>query len=370
MSKFSLSFIIIVYFLPFCSASFAADLTRSVSLSYDTSAPPQALYILQNENQINPMDTSAVTSNDAVNGMVCTSSTDTQNGACSTSLRLYEGGGAVPSNQGGVISLKMKNLQTKISKDIAITSNYYNTCYRNNILWYWTPCQTWNTKAFVNIFLTQDALRDLSTIPGVWEGELILKQIKYGTTVQGIWKINVKITVTDNNNAQVFLPNFPISTPVINLNLNTRPNQNPKSLISGVTTLDMCFYDGSNSSNSRMDIIFSDEGGPSDARPSGMFSIYRRGSDKTSPKDRIDYQVKINNPVNKSLDSVNNGERFYWQNTDSRSNQKLIVLPGGGAPVLCVPAPIKLVTPEFYVTDKNQGDYTGNLRVIFTPSTQ
>lgn len=315
------------------------------------------------------MDTSAVTSDDAVNGMVCTSSTNTLNGACPTLLDLYVSG-FVSATGGGTITLRMTNLQTKTTKDIKLTGNIYNTCYRYNILWNWMPCQTWRTKAYVNIFLTQDSLRDMSAIPGVWEGELKLNQIKYGTTVQGVWQVNIRVTVTDNNNAQVYLPRFPISTPDINLNLNTRPNKNTKTLISGNTGLDMCFYDGSNSSNNRMDIIISDEGGPSDARPTGMFSIYRRGSDKTSPKDRIDYQVKINNPVNKSLDSVNNGERFYWQNTDSRSNQKLIVLPGGGSPVLCVPAPIKIETPAFYVTDKNQGDYTGTLKVIFTPSTQ
>lgn len=315
------------------------------------------------------MDNSAVTSDDAVNGMVCTSSTNTLNGACPTLLELY-GSGTVSATGGGTITLRMTNLQTKTTKDIKLTGNFYNTCRRYNILWTWTPCQTWNTKAYVNIFLTQDSLRDLSTTPGIWQGELKLNQIKYGSTVQGVWQINIRVTVTDNNNAQVYLPSFPVSTPVINLNLNNRPNNKPKSLISGNTTLDMCFYDGSNSSNNRFDIIFSDEGGPSTSRPSGMFSVYRRGSDKSSVSDRIDYQVKISNPVNKSLDTVNNGERFYWQNTDARSNQKLIVLPGGGSPVLCVPAPIKIETPAFYVTDKNQGDYTGTLRVIFTPSTQ
>lgn len=369
MSKFSLSFIIIVYFFPFCSASFAGNLSRSVSLNYDASSPPQFLYLLKNENQINPMDNYATNANDAVNGMGCTSSTNTQNGACSTSLQTYSGGSASVTT-GGEIMLKMINLQTKTSKDIKLTGNYRGPCSSYYTLWFWTPCQSTRTDAYINVFLTQDSLRDLSTTPGIWEGVLKLNQLRYGSTVQGVWQINLRVTVTDNNNAQVYLPSFPISTPVINLNLNTRQNNNPKSLISGNTTLDMCLYDGSNSSNNRIDIILSDEGGPADARPTGMFSIYRRGGDKTSPKDRIDYQVKINNPVNKSLDSVNNGERFYWQNTDSRSNQKLIVLPGGGAPVLCVPAPLKIVTPEFYVTDKNQGDYTGNLRVIFTPSTQ
>lgn len=369
MNKAILSFAILFIFLPFSHASFCADLARSVSLNYDASAPPQNLYILKYEDQINPMDTTAVTSDNAVNGMVCTSSTNTQNGACPTLLDLYVSG-TVSATEGGTITLKMTNLQTKTSKDIKVTGNYYSPCHRHSILWIWSPCMTWETKTYINIFLTQDSLRDLSTVPGIWEGELKLNQIKYDTTVQGVWQVHIRVTVTDNNNAQVYLPSFPISAPVINLNLNTRPNQNPKSLISGNTNLDMCFYDGSNSSNNRMDIIFSDEGGPSTSRPAGMFSIYRRGSDKTSPKDRIDYQVKISNPVNNRVDSVNNGERFFWQNTDSRSNQKLIVLPGGGTPVLCVPAPITLTTPEFYVTDKNQGDYTGNLRVIFTPSTQ
>jgi hypothetical protein len=340
-----------------------------VAVTYDASSPPQVLYILKAEDQVNPMDNSYVTSDNAVNGMACTSSTNTLNGACTTNLHAWEGS-AVSATEGGTITLRMKNLQTNTSKDIKLTGNYYDTCGRYKILWTWVPCMTTNTKAYVFIFLTQDSLRDMSAIPGVWEGELKLNQIKYGTTVQGVWQVNIRVTVTDNNNAQVYLPRFPISTPVINLNLNTRPNKNTKTLISGNTELDMCFYDGSNSSNNRMDIIISDEGGPSDARPTGMFSIYRRGSDKSSASDRIDYQVKISNPVNKSLDTVNNGERFYWQNTESRSNQKLIVLPGGGSPVLCVPAPIKIETPAFYVTDKNQGDYTGTLRVIFTPSTQ
>jgi hypothetical protein len=45
------------------------------------------------------------------------------------------------------------------------------------------------------------------------------------------------------------------------------------------------------------------------------------------------------------------------------------VLPGGRESVLCIPAPIILKTPAFAASSKNAGDYTGTLRVIYTPST-
>ncbi|MGK9616956.1 CfaE/CblD family pilus tip adhesin, partial [Salmonella enterica subsp. enterica] len=47
-----------------------------------------------------------------------------------------------------------------------------------------------------------------------------------------------------------------------------------------------------------------------------------------------------------------------------------VVLPGQRNSVLCVPAPMELITPSFTLSSKTAGRYRGTLRIIYTPTTQ
>ncbi|MBC3228697.1 CfaE/CblD family pilus tip adhesin [Serratia fonticola] len=184
------------------------------------------------------------------------------------------------------------------------------------------------------------------------------------------WSADIVFNVTDNSNQQIYLPAFPTSAPVVNLNLKTRPGVGSGKSVSGSTSLDVCLYDGNNSASKRISLLFQDEGITAPERADGQFSLYRNGGDKSKPRDRLDYQVSVINPTTGAVQNVANGKEIVWSDTNRRNIQRLVVLPGGGAAVLCVPAPLTLTTPAFSMADKTAGDYTGKLRVVYMPTTQ
>jgi len=184
------------------------------------------------------------------------------------------------------------------------------------------------------------------------------------------WTANLSLNVTDYGNQQIFLPAFPTSAPVINLNLNTRPGASNGKTVSGSSSLDMCLYDGNNSASNRISLLLQDEGGTATGRPAGQFSVYRKGGDKSKAGDRLDYQVSVINPTTGALQNVVNGTEIVWSDTNRRNIQRQVILPGISTPALCVPAPLTLTTPAFSLSDKTAGDYSGTLRIIYTPTTQ
>lgn len=102
--------------------------------------------------------------------------------------------------------------------------------------------------------------------------------------------------------------------------------------------------------------------------PKGHFQSDAGGS-QTDPRDRLDYQVLVTNPITGATETIANGKTLVWQGTNDPQYLRQAVLPGGRESVLCIPAPIILKTPSFAASSKNAGDYTGTLRVIYTPST-
>lgn len=184
------------------------------------------------------------------------------------------------------------------------------------------------------------------------------------------WSAEITLSVTDYKNQQIYLPAFPTSAPVINLNLNTRPGAGGGKTVSGSTSLDMCLYDGNNSSSNRISLLLQDEGAAAAGRPAGQFSIYRRGGDKSLARDRLDYKIGVINPTTGAIQVLANGKEVVWSDTNRRNIQRQVILPGISNPTLCVPAPLTLTTPAFSLADKTAGDYTGKLRIIYTPTTQ
>lgn len=91
------------------------------------------------------------------------------------------------------------------------------------------------------------------------------------------WSADIVFNVTDNSNQQIYLPAFPTSAPVVNLNLKTRPGVGSGKSVSGSTSLDVCLYDGNNSASKRISLLFQDEGITAPERADGQFSLYRNG---------------------------------------------------------------------------------------------
>lgn len=164
---------------------------------------------------------------------------------------------------------------------------------------------------------------------------------------------------------QIYFPESPSGSPRVNLML----QKSTPSSMEGTRTLSMCLYDGDDASSSRTTLTLMDEGGPAPGRPSGQFSVYRLGGNKTAQTDRVDYQVSIINPTTGAREHVSQGNPIVWNGTAKRAVQQLVSLPGIAGLSHCLPAPLTLHTPAFGIGDKSAGRYSGQLKIIYRPST-
>ncbi|WP_145534688.1 CfaE/CblD family pilus tip adhesin [Yersinia thracica] len=206
---------------------------------------------------------------------------------------------------------------------------------------------------------------------GVWKAELRMALMQWVNTKLFDWRATITLRVTDYGNQQIYLPQFGNSAPQVDLGLQlTTPGSVARpSTMKGSKALDMCLYDGNDGASNRISLLLQDEGGPASGRGRGMFSVYRTGADKTNQRNRLDYSVSIINPTTNRPQPVTNGSELIWTGTN-RGPLRRVVLPGQLNSVLCVPAPIELVTPEFNLASKASGRYSGRLRIIYTPTTQ
>lgn len=358
--------VIVTLNLSFCRA---ADLNRSYSLTFDRAGVPQRYLFMEKESFGTPYNgADSIPSN--VNAMVCGSASDSTNGACETSatssgsLPYYDPYGDI----GEDINLRFTNQSTMASKDLIIKGRTYTRCGNFYMSYYW-GCES-SGAASLTLYALGSQLTLLTG--GAWKATLILYQrnSQNSSVNLGTWTINLTINVTDTGSQQIYFPRFNTASPVVNLNLNNRPGTGSNLTASGSASLDMCLYDGSNSTSRQVSLIFSDEGSPASNRSAGQFSVYRRGADKSQEANRLDYEVTVINPVTGASQKVSNGTEIVWQNTNQRNIQRQVVLPGVPGVSLCVPAPITLRTPSFTLSNKNAGFYTGQLKIIYTPTTQ
>lgn len=164
---------------------------------------------------------------------------------------------------------------------------------------------------------------------------------------------------------QIYFPESPSGSPHVSLMLQ---KATPSSM-EGLRTLPMCLYDGDDSSSSRISLTLMDEGSPAPGRALGQFSVYLQGGEKTAQTDRVDYQVSIGNPTTGARERVERGNEIIWTGTAKRSIQQLISLPGIPGLSHCIAAPLTLQTPPFGMSEKKAGRYSGQLKIIYRPST-
>lgn len=361
---------ILIVCLFFCQKSFSSDVNTSVSISFDKRGIPLLWDLWPDPKSFNiPYDGDS-TANMAVLSLVCDSESDTTNGACFTQSE-YDSNAYVyynsvlPPDFGDSIKLKMTSALGD-KKDITLNGYYGNGCS-----WVvnhkWTGCGGKNPLGF-KLRATKDGIGLLSA--GHWVGILKLYGVNNSNNRTATATINIIINVTDTGTQTIFFPSWPTSSPLVNLNLNTRPGVVPVTTVSGHNSIDMCLYDGSNSSSNRISLLFQDEGASAPGRSNGQFSVYRDGADKSSAANRIDYMVSVINPTTGAPQTVQNGKEIIWTNTNARNILRQVVLPGVPGTSLCVPAPLTLNTPAFTLATKNNGHYSGRLRIIYTPTTQ
>ena len=370
----------------YAAADAPAGRTTVVNTTVYRNAPPPQLDIWLHEGGgFDPADPQKW----GRNTLTCLSKTDPSTGACMTAPVYY---GATSVTE-APIDLLFTNNDTKKSVTIKvygknvmfIGGRVYN--FAHFLTAGTATVSAWNRAPYFDFYIKQSDLM-LLTPAGLWQATLKLNLRQWGATGAGgcggnpndinigcpsypilaQWHANINVDMIDEANQQIYLPAFPHSTPIVNLNLNNYPGRPGGNVLEGRTSLDMCLYDGRNSRSRKITLRFEDEGTAAAGRSSGAFSIWRKTSSKTDARDRIDYQVSVTNPVTGASQEVSNGVDIVWQGTSNRSIQRPVVLPGGGESVFCVPAPIVLDTPAFTISSKNSGDYTGTLRVIYKPT--
>lgn len=304
------------------------------------------------------------------NTLQCTSNTDSTNGSCPTAP---DPSSSTPIN----VPLTFTDATSKISYKLNVNiSRNASTGSTNNQMGPNNPYWGGSYGARFSASISNSEVRKIIN-PGRYTAQLrmnLYRNTSNTTTVNAEklsdWISNITIEVTDLYNHQIYFPEFPHSDPVIDLNLSHRPGATSGVNTTGFSSLDVCLYDGSNSTSNLVNLTFLDDGISAPGRDSSFFSVYKDGSDKSLVGNRIDYKVNILNPTTGISEAVSNGTEITWKNTNSRKSQRQVIIPGKSGVSLCVPAPITLVTPVFRLADKSSGRFHGVLRIIYTPSTQ
>lgn len=357
-----------------CLAVYEAPMARNTTLTatYDRMSVPTKLVVWDNLSG-GWDDTDG--NKWGQNTLVSLSATDATFGAGATEPK----GWNIAPPQDWYVRLKFSLEGTSTSVDLLVRSSHTLTFLSPASCIYGSPEYAASSASschgllegtnLFSYYIAQSELAKL-TLPGVWTATLKQNLTKWYKVHLNLWTASIRLTVTDLKSQQIYFPAFPGTAPRVNLNLSNRPGTQNNTTAAGSASLDMCLYDGSNSSSTQINMIFRDEGAAATGRAEGMFSVYREGGDKGQASNRLDYRVSVVNPTTGAVQGISNGTEIVWNNTNKRNIQRQVVLPGVPGVSLCVPAPITLFTPTFKLADKAAGRYTGRLTVVYTPSTQ
>ncbi|MCX2942511.1 CfaE/CblD family pilus tip adhesin [Rahnella perminowiae] len=213
---------------------------------------------------------------------------------------------------------------------------------------------------------------ELAKIPagGIWQADLkmsLMQWVKQSGPSNKLadWHARITLNVTDNNNQQIYLPEFGQAAPRVDLNMRPLPGTGGKQAqMDGAANIDMCLYDGYGSNSTSFTLKFDDQQQGTTQRNNGYFSIYSDHGDVNQDSGRIDYYVKMQAPDGKYV-SIIRGEDLVIPNIQT-ARVRPVHLPGIPQAVLCIPAPLELSTKTLDINSKQAGHYTGHLIVNFT----
>ncbi|WP_434651161.1 CfaE/CblD family pilus tip adhesin [Pseudomonas sp. D1-2] len=209
---------------------------------------------------------------------------------------------------------------------------------------------------------------ELAKLPsgGIWTAKMILKLKMYHSHQNPYtFTVDFKLDVTDRDNMQIYLPAYGMSTPQVDLNLRTRPlSTAPGGFVSGRSVVDACLYDGYNANSQSYEIRVT--GTNPVPGMEGRFFV-RHTSGGRGERDRIEYKVRTRTANLGETQHVS-GQPVTFSGIND-ADIRTVKLPNVPFPVVCTPWPITLDTPAFNQIDKNTGQYRGELKLEFTPST-
>ncbi|KVD38693.1 pilin protein [Burkholderia ubonensis] len=227
-----------------------------------------------------------------------------------------------------------------------------------------TEVVRWDGRA-LSVTIPAEELKKIPT-GGIWKANLLLNLRRWtdagiARPTIAVFKAAIKLNVTDKNNIQVYLPEFTNATPVVDLKLRTLPNG---SRLSGTSNVDMCLYDGYNSQSTWFDVTASD-GLTIDRRDKGSYSVLLESDKSGAYASRVDYNASLTYAGKKIV--LPNNETVRLQGVNNSAG-RTVSLPGIPVPVVCMPTPLTLETPEFQSVWKRPGKYSNKLTITFTPS--
>lgn len=221
-----------------------------------------------------------------------------------------------------------------------------------------------NTR-LLTAYITQSEMNALP-VGGVWEGKL---QIQYAGGKPATYTADITLKGKATGKQDIYFPEFNGANPLVQLDLHPTGSVTSNYYAQDVTNLDMCLYDGFNSNSDSMTLSFKDEGKTASFRKGGYFSIYNTATSGTGTTERIDYRVEMFDPHSKSWRTVKNNDPFTLSAGVNGTDQiRPVRLPSITYPVLCAPAPLRLIVDKFHVVSKISGYYKGILTVEFSPS--
>jgi hypothetical protein len=217
----------------------------------------------------------------------------------------------------------------------------------------------------LHVHIPAAELRKLPSAGTLWKANLRLNLRQWadsGTSpVLGVFQAMITLNITDENNIQIYLPEFTSATPTIDLKLRKLPNG---SRMAGTSIVDMCLYDGRNSQSSWFDVSASD-GLTVDRRGQGQYSVLLDSDKSGNYESRVDYTLGLTYEGKKIALPNNETVRLRGVNN---SVGRPVLLPGMSVPVICTPTPLTFETPEFQSVWKRSGRYSNKLTITFTPS--
>ncbi|MCR9000140.1 CfaE/CblD family pilus tip adhesin [Rahnella perminowiae] len=327
-----------------------------VTATFDKSSAPPQINIWTDESG------GYDTSNQGLwgrNSWVCVSDSSPTNGKCDTVPQWYGYGHTQ-------VQLEFKEQKSGITQVINVSAYHKSASYGDLLstaaAYYEGVSETKETA-----YISSSELQKLP-VGGIWKAELKLILMQWDNPRNyplANWNAHITLNVTDNNNQQIYLPEFGQAAPRVDLNMRPLPGTGGKQAqMDGAANIDMCLYDGYGSNSTSFTLKFDDQQQGTTQRNNGYFSIYSDHGDVNQDSGRIDYYVKMQAPDGKYV-SIIRGEDLVIPNIQT-ARVRPVHLPGIPQAVLCIPAPLELSTKTLDINSKQAGHYTGHLIVNFT----
>lgn len=293
--------------------------------------------------------------------LVCTSASDARSGRCPTigSPERADGTGevwlrAVEKRSGLETEFRARAGLQRPMDGVSCYSDYWSTAVRPPWSANLEVCGRHRSSG-IGVELRIGSAELGRLVAGRWSAELVmvLRQDIDGL-ILATYTFNFDFTITDYDAVSIYFPEFPQTTPNVDLNLSYDPLA---QTVGGRKPLDMCLYDGLGSQSEYLGLTVTDTSGRSPG-PLGYSLWHDDGG--SSDDQRLDYMIELEHAGVRRR--MANGVEEQLRGIDT-AKLRLVLLPGMTQPVFCVPTPLLLTTPRVPITEQRAGGYEGQLKV-------